>query len=131
MLAKNILKLITLSAIGFAIYAYFNPILWIFRFTSSDALLHVTGFAIVCCLTVFTLPSVKRGILLFWMCSVSVLAEVAQPLLTRKRELSLSDIGANGLGVLIGVGLASASLYATSQIIGLIKKKKNPRSAAL
>ena len=121
-LVKIILNLITLGAIGFAIYAYFNPVLWIFRFTSSDAVLHVTGSAVVSCLTVFALPNVKRGVLLFWMCSVSVLAEVAQPLLTHRRELSFSDIGANGLGVLIGVGFASASIYALSQFIGLIKK---------
>ena len=105
-----------MGAIGFAIYAYFNPISGTFHFTRSDTLMHVTGFAIVSSLTVFSLPNVKRGHIIFWMCSVGVLAEVAQPLLTRGRELSISDIGANGLGAFIGISLTIAFIYMVSQI---------------
>ena len=122
-LAKIILKLITLSAIGFAIYAYFNPISGKFHFTSSDELMHVTGFAVVSCLLVFALPNVKRSNLMFWMGSLGVLVEIAQPLLTRRRELSISDIGANGLGVLMGVVIGTAFINATSRLISLKKKK--------
>ena len=128
-LAKIILNLITLGAIGFALYAYFNPISWKLYFTNSDALMHVTGFAIVSCLSIFALPNFKRRYLMICICSVSVLAEVAQPLLTRRRELSISDIGANCLGVLIGFTIASAFIYAVSQLMG--QKKKKPKSATL
>ena len=116
MLGKIILNLITLGTIGFAIYAYFRPISGKFHFTSSDLLMHVTGFAIVSCLLVFTLPNLKRRYLMFWICSLGVTAELAQPLLTRRRQLSIGDIGANSLGVLIGVALASILIYALSHI---------------
>lgn len=115
-LAKIIFNLITLCAIGFAIYAYFNPISGRFYFTRSDGLMHLTGFTIVSCLVVFALPEVKRSNLILWICSIGGLAEVAQPLLTRERELSISDIGANGLGVLLGVTLASIGIYAVSRL---------------
>jgi len=128
-LAKIILHLITLGAIGFAIYAYLNPILWIYHFTSSDALMHVTGFAIVSFLLVFVLPNAKRRDLIFWICSIGGLIEVAQPLLTRRRELSVHDIGANGIGVLIGVAIASVVIYAISRLKNVMKKK--PESTAL
>jgi len=122
-LATIILNLITLGAMGFAIYAYFNPISGTFYFTNSDALMHVTGFAIVSCLLVFTLPSVKHRYLIFWMCSLGVLAEMAQPLLTRRRELSISDIGANGIGVLLGIAIATALIYLASHLASVMKKK--------
>ena len=122
-LAKIIFNLITLAALGFAIYTYFNPISRKFHFTSSDAVMHVTGFAVVSCLLVFALPNVKRRNLMFWMGSVGVLVEVAQPLLTRKRELSISDMGANGLGVLMGVVIGTLFIYAASHLKSLKKKK--------
>jgi len=115
-MAKITLNFITLAALGLAIYAYFNPISGKFYFTSSDAVMHVTGFAIVSCLFVLSLPNIKRGYLIFWMCSLGVTAEVAQPLLTHRRELSISDIGANGLGVLLGISLASVFIYAVSYL---------------
>jgi len=102
-LGKIIFNLITLAALGFAIYAYFNPISRIFHFTNSDATMHVTDFAVVSCLLVFALPELKRRNLMFWACFIGVLVEVAQPLVTRRRELSISDIGANSLGILMGV----------------------------
>ena len=60
---------------------------------------------------------------MFWMGSVGVLVEVAQPLLTRKRELSISDMGANGLGVLMGVVIGTLFIYAASHLKSLKKKK--------
>ena len=130
-LVKTMLNFITLGALGFAIYAYFNPILGTFHFTRSDALMHVTGFAIVSCLLVLALPNLRRAHLIFWMCSVGILAEVAQPLFTRRRELSISDIGANALGILIGVVTASAFVYAVVKLKCWIKKKPNPESTAI
>ena len=122
-MAKIIFNLITLAALGFAIYAYFNPVSRIFHFTNSDALMHVTGFAVVSCLLVFALPEVKRRNLMFWTSFIGVLVEVAQPLLTRRRELSISDIGANGLGILIGVVIGTIFVYAASHLKSLKKKK--------
>ena len=122
-MAKIIFNLITLVALGFAIYAYFNPVSRIFHFTNSDALMHVTGFAVVSCLLVFALPEVKRRNLMFWTSFIGVLVEVAQPLLTRRRELSISDIGANGLGILIGVVIGTIFVYAASHLKSLKKKK--------
>ena len=122
-MAKIIFNLITLVALGFAIYAYFNPVSRIFHFTNSDALMHVTGFAVVSCLLVFALPEVKRRNLMFWTSFIGVLVEVAQPLLTRRRELSISDIGANGLGILIGVVIGTIFVSAASHLKSLKKKK--------
>ena len=119
---KIILNLITLGALGLAIYAYFNPISRKFHFTRSDELMHVAGFAIVSCLLVFALPKLKRRYLILWLCSVGVLVELAQPLLTPRRKLSISDIAANGLGVLMGVSFSWAFIYATSQLISVVKK---------
>lgn len=122
-MAKIIFNLITLVALGFAIYAYFNPVSRIFHFTNSDALMHVTGFAVVSCLLVFALPEVKRRNLMFWTSFIGVLVEVAQPLLTRRRELSISDIGANSLGILIGVVIGTIFVSAASHLKSLKKKK--------
>ena len=101
--ARNMIIFATIAVVIFATYAYFNPISKKFYFTKSDELMHITGFSIIAFLIVCNFPQFSRLKLVFWLCAVGVFVEVAQPLLTERRELSYSDMIANCLGVFAGV----------------------------
>ena len=99
------LRLAGLLSLGFVIYAYFNPVASRFHFTDSDELLHVTGFLILSFLLAASFSNSSHFKLGLGLCLFGALSEIAQPLLTQRRELSLSDIGANWIGVILGICL--------------------------
>jgi len=110
LIVKFTMVVLAIASSLFAIYAYFNPISGSFHFTKSDEVMHITGFAIVSFLLAIGFSSYSRPKLVLWLCLVGIFVEIAQPLLTTRRELSHSDIVANWLGVLLGVCISMVLL---------------------
>lgn len=92
---------------AFIIKAYFYPISSKFYFTSSDELMHFTGFAFLGFIFALAFPNKKPSLGIFCIVLLGIGLEIAQPLFTLRRELSLSDMIANGTGGLVGYGLGA------------------------
>lgn len=97
---------------AFILKAYFFPISGKFYFTSSDILMHFTGFAILGFMFAIAFPKYKASLSICFIIFIGIMLEVAQPILTARRELSLADMIANGAGGLIGYGLGAMIMFA-------------------
>ena len=96
---------------AFIIRAYFYPISGKFYFTSSDELMHFTGFIVLGFLfaLAFAKNKISHGMLFITLFGIAL--ELAQPVLTASRKLSVSDMMANAAGGIIGYGLGALILY--------------------
>lgn len=99
----------------FILKAYFFAISGKFYFTSSDELMHFTGFAIFGLIFAIAFPKFNASLGITFITLFGIMLEIAQPLLTADRQLSVSDMIANGLGGLIGNGLGALIIGFTSK----------------
>jgi len=97
---------------AFILTAYFFPISRKFHFTNSDEIMHFTGFAILGFMFAVSFPKYKASLSLSVIILLGIILELAQPLLTARRELSVADIIANGSGGLIGYILGAVIVFA-------------------
>lgn len=97
---------------AFILKAYFFPISRKFHFTRSDEVMHFTGFAILGLMLAIAFPKYKAALNIWFIIFFGIILELGQPLLTARRELSITDMIANGSGGLIGYGLGTIIVYA-------------------
>jgi len=92
---------------AFTTYAYFRPIPRLFHFTRSSELLHLIGFAGLSFFMAMSFPKLGTKKMVTVLFFTSILAEIAQPIFTKRRNLSINDMAANFIGVLVGICLCA------------------------